>query len=116
MAEQVGQHIPTGVAMGIDKTADVPATAARNMAQGVLNAARGVLVSGGPSVAVTGQIGDQPASSSTTAGAGGITISNLTLNLNGIVDLTDPNAMSTNARKMVYELRNALRVVEGQYA
>jgi hypothetical protein len=45
-----------------------------------------------------------------------ISIDNVTVNLQGIVDLTDPNAMSTATRRMVFDLRNALRVVEGQYA
>jgi hypothetical protein len=105
--------------MGIDQTADVPATAARNMAQGVLDAARGVLVSGGPSVAVTSQIGGEAASSSTTAGTGGgVTIQSLTIpiTLNGIVDFTDPNNMTANARKAAFEIRNVLRSIENQYS
>jgi hypothetical protein len=47
---------------------------------------------------------------------GGVHIGQLDVHVTGIVDLTNPNAMSAGARRMVIQLRDALRNIEGQYA
>lgn len=101
-AEGVGHWIPAGIAQGIEHNTGAATDATRRLAQHVVGSASMVLPGGG-SASVSGSLTDT---------AGGISIANLTLQISGNLDPTNPVAW----RQAIENIRQGIRSVERSYA
>lgn len=105
-ADQVGAEIPAGVAVGVTRNLGVVKSAAQQMVDAAV-------------VGVTPATMNSPAlipggdASTGASGSGrGLHIGQLTLQLQGIVDLRNPSAA---ARQFLLDVREGLRRLEGEY-
>lgn len=104
--DKVGQFIPAGVAEGILGNTGVVQSASRQMADAALVSAVGPMgVAPAAAAAVTAPTSAAPA-------GGGLHIAQLSLNMQGIVDLRQP---SQAARQFLVEVREGLRRLEMEY-
>jgi phage-related protein len=117
MRDEIGQHIPTGLAEGILKTAPAAAAASRQMAQNAANAAAAVPL---PRLGIRTAQQQINATNALTAaqaqnaavGGTGTHIENLTINMQAVADLSNPSALSQSAKTFVDQMRQSIRVQE----
>ncbi|GIH26076.1 hypothetical protein Aph01nite_43860 [Acrocarpospora phusangensis] len=100
LADEVGAPVSQGVAVGILKDSHLVRSAAQQMAEEAVIGSEAAI--GAPGMA-----------SPSTVGQGGLSIANLHLHLQGILDLRSPDA---GTRRFLLELRDLLRRLEADYA
>ncbi|GGU61677.1 hypothetical protein [Lentzea flava] len=113
VAEQLASQVPAGMVIGLEGgSQDV-----RRASLGLANAVTNGLVGGDGATLPTAA--STPVDVGATAAAAGTSTYgdvHITINVNGIVDLTDPVAMNTAARDLILKIREGLRQVEAGYS
>jgi hypothetical protein len=114
VAEELAREVPAGMVVGLDGGSKDVERASLRLADTV----RGGLTVGGDGTALP-DTGSTPVDiGPASVGAGGqvVNIQQLIVQVQGVVDLTDPVAMDSAAREFVVRLREALRTVEASQA
>ncbi|MEU0883663.1 hypothetical protein ABZ345_34100 [Lentzea sp. NPDC005914] len=109
VAEELASQVPAGMVIGLEGgSKDVERASLR-----LANAAANGLVGGDGAALPTAASTPVDAAVAVPAAVGGTVVQgDIHIHITGIVDLTDPSAMSVAARQMVVQFREALRTVE----
>ncbi|ANZ35258.1 hypothetical protein BBK82_03385 [Lentzea guizhouensis] len=115
VAEEIAREVPAGMVIGLDAGSKDLERASLRLASTIQS---GITVGGdGAAAPTSGPVPlDLGAAGLSSGGGSTITIQQLIVQVQGVVDLTDPYAMTTAAREFVVRLREALRQVEASQA
>jgi hypothetical protein len=114
VAEELAREVPAGLVVGLDGGGKDVERASLRLASTIQS---GITVGGdGAALPDAGTTSVDAGAVAATSGGSVFNIQQLIVQVQGVVDLTDPNAMSTAAREFVVRLREALRQVEASQA